>query len=89
MITVDEEYQGRPSKSKRKREAHAITDFAKTLIELPHKKLMTLPLPEAIVKHIVAARPMQRNALKRQMQYIAKLLRHLEDLAPLYQALAH
>ncbi len=89
MIEIEDEkpqYDG-PSRSQLKREAHAVTDLAKNLIALNPKKLATIPLEEHILKPILAAQSMQRGALKRQGQYISKLMRSL-DLEPIEKALA-
>jgi ribosome-associated protein len=78
-------YDG-PSRSQVKREAHAVTDLAKRLIALNPKKLATIPLDEHVIQHILAAQTMQRGALKRQGQYIGKLMRSIE-LEPIEKAL--
>lgn len=78
-------YDG-PSRSQVKREALAITDLGKRLVELPAKKLALIPLEEHILAQIMAAKTMQRGALKRQYQYIGKLLRS-HDCEPILAAL--
>lgn len=70
----------RPSKSQRKREAHAMQDLGERLVALPPASLARLALPAALHNAVVAARAMpQHGARARQMQYIGKLMRYLEE----------
>jgi len=71
-----------PSKSERKREAHAAQDLGEALIGLPDAELERLELPEALLDALRAARRIaSRSAGARQRQYIGKLMRDL-DLEP-------
>jgi ribosome-associated protein len=78
----------RPSKSARKRAAHAAQDLGETLIALRDTELVALGLPERLHDAIVLARSIRSRAgLARQRQYIGKLMRDM-DLQPIEAALA-
>jgi ribosome-associated protein len=78
----------RPSKSARKRAAHAAQDLGEELIELSDAQLAALQLPAALEEAVRAARRIRSRAgLARQRQYIGKLMREL-DPAPIRAALA-
>lgn len=77
-----------PSKSARKRDAHASQALGEALIELTEPELVALGLPETLADAIRAARRIKsRGGLARQRQYIGKLMRAV-DPAPLRAALA-
>jgi ribosome-associated protein len=77
-----------PSKSSRKRAAHAAQDLGTELIELRDSDLDALNLPEIITDAIREARRLtSRAGLARQRQYIGKLMRNI-DLEPVHAALA-
>lgn len=77
-----------PSKSARKREAHALQALGGRLVHMRVEVLATLPLSEALREALDEARHMRsRGALARQLQYIGRLMRH-EDVAALQAALA-
>jgi ribosome-associated protein len=75
------------SKSQLKREAHALQDLGELLITLKPAELDGLPLPEALARAIQDARIMKRGALKRQRQFIGKLMRDI-DPEPIRAAMA-
>jgi ribosome-associated protein len=78
----------RPSKSARKRAAHAAQDLGEALIGLPEAELSALDIPAELLEAVRAARRItSRAAGARQRQYIGKLMREL-DLKPLRAALA-
>jgi ribosome-associated protein len=84
----EEQAPERPSKSARKREAHAAQDLGEVLIRLRDPELDALGLPERVSDAIRAARHIRsRAAGARQRQYIGKLMRDLH-LAPIRAALA-
>ena len=63
------------SKSQLKREAKAVQDFADQLLSLPNKLLAQLPLSDELRDAISVGRKLDnRNARKRQLKYIARLL---------------
>jgi ribosome-associated protein len=84
----DEDHWGKPSKSQRKRAAHAAQDLGETLIGLRDSELVALDLPERLVDAIREARRIpSRAGGARQRQYIGKLMRDI-DPAPIHAALA-
>lgn len=71
------------SKSQRKRDAEAAQQLGKDLLTLAPDALQTIELPENLVKALDEARRIRKHgALKRQLQYIGKLMRHI-DLEPI------
>lgn len=80
----------RPSKSQRKREAHALQALGEQLVALPPAHLARLALPDELREAVRETRRMpQHGARSRQMQYIGRLMRELDDavLQALRQAL--
>jgi len=74
----DQLYDG-PSKSQVKRDCHDLVDLGEKIIKLKAEERQSLELPdelEAAVK--TALKISSRSGLKRQRQYIGKLLRSLE-----------
>jgi ribosome-associated protein len=66
----------RPSKSQRKREMHARQDLGERLVRLGNDSLRRLALPEILRDAIDEARRIKgHEALRRQMQYIGRLMR--------------
>ncbi len=77
----------KPSKSARKREYHALQKLGEELISLRGSELQSMPLDEDLREAVLEARRMKAHgALKRQKQYIGKLMRHL-DPEPIRTAL--
>ena len=77
----------RPSKSARKREMHALQTIGETLVELPERELLTIPLSGELEEAIQTARRINsREGRRRQLQYIGKLMRRL-DCTPIETAL--
>jgi len=71
-----------PSKSARKREAHALQKLGERLVKMRPVDMATLPLPEPLVEAITEARRLRsRGALGRQHQYIGKLMRDVDSAA--------
>ena len=84
----DDDFQEPPSKSERKRAAHAAQDLGETLIGLRDSDLVALDLPERLVDAIREARRIpSRGGGARHRQYIGKLMRDI-DLEPIRAALA-
>ncbi len=65
------------SKSQLKRESHEIQDLGKRLTALSAEQLATITLDDKVLEAINLARKIanKRSALKRQYQYLGKLLR--------------
>jgi ribosome-associated protein len=81
------EFEDRPSKSARKREATAAQDLGQRLIALKESELAALGLPEQLFDAIMLAKRITaRGGLARQRQYIGKLMRDVEH-APIEAAL--
>lgn len=77
-----------PSKSERKRAAHAVQDLGEALIGLRQIELDALDLPETLLEAVRDARRIRsRAAAARQRQYIGKLMREI-DPEPIRRALA-
>ena len=80
--TPDQEDSGPPSKTQRKRDALALQKLAARLSGLSARQLRKLPLPETVVAALETVKEMKRGgARKRQLQYIARLLRASEPVA--------
>lgn len=70
-----------PSKSQRKREATALQDLGEALVKLSAVQLNRVPLSDDLAAAVRAAQTMpQRGAHKRQLQFIGKLMRNLDDV---------
>jgi ribosome-associated protein len=79
--------QERPSKSARKREAHAAQELGEELVRLRAVELDALKLPESLLDAIREARRISsRGGLARQRQFIGKLMRDI-DPGPIRAAL--
>jgi ribosome-associated protein len=80
----EDEAASPPSKSRRKREMQALQDLGEQLAALPSGQLDGLALPEALAAALAEARRFagKREALRRQMQYVGKLMRGV-DPAPI------
>jgi ribosome-associated protein len=75
------------SKTRRKQEMHAIQEIGEQLVQLDLKRLKELDLPETLTDAILDAKRMSKHgAVRRQMQFIGKLMRDL-DAAPVRQKL--
>ena len=68
-----------PSKSQRKRDAHAVQALGGQLVALSAAQLGRLDLSEALHEAVVAVQRMRAHGARmRQLQYIGKLMRQLE-----------
>jgi len=77
----------RPSKSQRKRDMHALQGLGEELLALPSEKLRALPIPPELLEAVeLAQRIHAREGLRRQRQYIGRLMREV-DVGPLRAAL--
>src|SRR5512143_1014482 len=78
----DDVYTG-PSKSQKKREVEALQDLGALLVKLPEAQFRRIELPEELREAVAACRKITQNgALRRQRQYIGKLMRSI-DPAPI------
>jgi len=74
----DHDYEG-PSKSARKRAAHAVQELGEELVRLRDNDLKALNLPERVLDAIRDARHITaRGGGARQRQYIGKLMRDVD-----------
>jgi ribosome-associated protein len=75
------------SKTKLKAEADAAQSVGKSLVGLPKDKLIKLALPEALFDAVLEAKRLTANgAIRRQMQYLGRLMRDI-DSAPIVEQL--
>lgn len=75
------------SKTQLKAEADAQQAIGKKLIELPKDRLHKLVLPEALLEAVIEAKRLTANgAIRRQLQYIGRLMRDT-DIAPIVEQL--
>ena len=86
-IMYDDPFDEAPvSKSQRKREAHALQALGESLVKLNKSALAQIPLTDDLRNAIDEARRLhQHGALKRQLQYIGKLMRQC-DIEPIRTA---
>jgi ribosome-associated protein len=84
----EDDFDDRPSKSERKRNAHEAQALGEELVRLKELDLKAFALPEPLYDAIVEARRItSRAAMVRQRQYIGKLMRGIE-LEPIRRTLA-
>jgi ribosome-associated protein len=68
-----------PSKSQRKRDMHALQDLGERLVGMPPSRFEKLALPEELVDAVALARRItSHEGLRRQMQYVGKLMRRVD-----------
>lgn len=71
-----------PSKSQLKRDSHALQTLGAQLIDLSDERLAKLPLGERLLDAIRLARTIRaREGLRRQIQYIGRLMREADSEA--------
>lgn len=76
------------SKTQRKREMLALQELGEALVKLRRDRLAKIPLDEQLHAAIVAAQAIKSHgALRRQLQYIGRLMRE-RDPQPIQAALA-
>ena len=84
----NDQQTGLPSKSQRKREAQQLFKLGTELAALDDTSLASIPIPRDLSNALKKVRAMTAHvARKRQLQYIAKLLRNM-DAEPIRDALA-
>ncbi len=70
------------SKSEKKREAHALQQLGVEFVTLRVEKIMQLPLPPHVLQAIIAAKSLKSHgAIRRQAQWIGKMIRTLDSTA--------
>ena len=72
-------YAERPNKTAIKRQMLALRELGRELIALPPARLEEIPLDERLREAIELARRLKKGALKRQLIFIEKLMRPLDD----------
>jgi ribosome-associated protein len=78
----DAEGTERPSRTARKRASRQLQDVGEELLELPAAVLAALPLPDTFREALLdAQRITSFGAKRRQLQFIGKLMRRLDDAA--------
>ncbi|AHE99161.1 ribosome biogenesis factor YjgA [Thioalkalivibrio paradoxus] len=88
MREDDLESPRRPSRSQRKRESSALQDLGAALVKLPPQRVRAMDLPDTLRAAVLEAQGIaSRGALRRQMQYIGRLMRAV-DPAPIDAQLA-
>lgn len=71
-----------PSKTRRKKEMHALQKVGEQLVALDIKQLNELDLPEILMDALLEAKQIQKHgARRRQMQYIGKLMRNIDVIS--------
>lgn len=77
---LDQDDEQEPiSKSQRKRDSIAVQEIGSELIKLNAEQLAELELPERLLDAVVAAKSISKfGALKRQQQYIGRLMRDVD-----------
>ena len=76
------------SKSARKRQMHELQDIGAALVRLRTDQLARIELPEDLREAVTDCRKMTKHeAIRRQMQLIGRMMRHL-DAAPIAAQLA-
>lgn len=77
-----------PSKSQRKRDAKVLFDLGRNIVGLTKKQLAALPIDDDLLDAIELARTIKSNvARKRQIQFIAKMMRH-RDMSEIQEAMS-
>ncbi|MGH8283993.1 MAG: ribosome biogenesis factor YjgA, partial [Gammaproteobacteria bacterium] len=79
----DDDIPAGPSRSQLKREVEALQKLGEELVKLPESQLVALSLPDTLRDAVHMARRINSHgALKRQRQYIGRLMREI-DPAPI------
>ncbi len=82
------ELEPKASKTRIKREMHALQKIGKQLVELNSKQLAEFSLPSELSEAIITAKQThKREAKRRQFQYIGKLMRNI-DIEPILKRIS-
>jgi ribosome-associated protein len=83
----EEDWEGRPSKSQRKRDMVALQKLGESLLELAPEQLERLDLPEDLAEAVRFYHTLKdKEARRRQLQFIGTVMRKV-DPEPLRQAM--
>jgi ribosome-associated protein len=81
--TEDNSFDDRPeppSKTRRKQEMHALQDIGEQLVGLNKDRLAQINLPETLLDAVIEAKRLTgHEARRRQMQYLGKLMRSVDE----------
>ncbi len=67
------------SKTRRKRDMHDLQALGERLLAVPAERLRTLPIPEKLLEAVLLAQRISaREGLRRQRQYIGRLMREVD-----------
>ncbi len=84
----DDDFDAPPSKSELKRQMQELQRVGEQLLALSDGDLARIPLPEELAEALATAKRIKsREGLRRQMQYIGKVMRRI-DAEPILEALA-
>ncbi|MBI1394857.1 MAG: DUF615 domain-containing protein [Betaproteobacteria bacterium] len=79
MTDTQDDTEAGPSKSRRKREMTALQDLGEALVALPEDRITAMDLPDALRDAVLEAKGMNKfGALRRQLQYVGKLMRRVD-----------
>lgn len=71
--------ENQPSKTQRKKQMSDLQNLGAELVEISADRLASLALPESLLDAVLEARRVTKfEARRRQMQYIGKLMRHVD-----------
>jgi ribosome-associated protein len=71
-----------PSRTQRKNATHALTRLGEGLLTLRHEKLAALALPDPLLEALAEAKRLTNfGARRRQLRFIGKLMRDLDETA--------
>ena len=69
----------KPSKTRRKKDMHALQDVGEALVALSADRLEAIDIPDSLREAVVEAKRMNKHeARRRQMQYIGRLMRDID-----------
>lgn len=85
---MEEEQNEFISKTRRKRQMTDLQDVGKALVKLSPEQLARMGLPERLLEAVLACKRFSKHeAVRRQLQYIGRLMRDV-DPAPIVEQLA-
>jgi ribosome-associated protein len=85
---MDDESDDFISKTRRKKDATALQVMGKELVQLGHEALARIDMPESLREAVVECKRLSKHeAIRRQMQYIGKIMRDI-DAEPIAAQLA-